>query len=232
MILVSSCGCLRPIHWSQVLSREWRCSWSSSDRRCSNYNLVINLMLLLILEVWRYVLVTELDFLRRNDAIWYPWFLSSLVQVMACCIISTKPLPDDWSSTRTSVRNTSDYVDCLCVFWATLLQVIGAVWVSTCRWLNLLAPWRFEWHFRCNFQNNFSDDDVSYVLWNWMSLDLTDNESTLVQVIAWCCQATSVTWASVDPDLCCHVASLGHNELTQACSETIHVIYMIWFFWK
>ena len=29
-----------PIHWSQVLllSREWRCSWSSADRRCSNYN--------------------------------------------------------------------------------------------------------------------------------------------------------------------------------------------------
>ena len=26
------------IHWSQVLSWEWRCSWSSADRRCSNYN--------------------------------------------------------------------------------------------------------------------------------------------------------------------------------------------------
>ena len=37
MIPVSSCSCLCPIHWSQVLSREWRCSWSSADRRCSNY---------------------------------------------------------------------------------------------------------------------------------------------------------------------------------------------------
>ena len=37
MFLVSSCSCLCPIHWSQVLSREWRCSWSSADRRCSNY---------------------------------------------------------------------------------------------------------------------------------------------------------------------------------------------------
>ena len=27
MILVSSCSCLWSIHWSQVLSREWRCSW-------------------------------------------------------------------------------------------------------------------------------------------------------------------------------------------------------------
>ena len=41
MILVSSCNCLCPIHWSQVLSREWICSWSSADRRCSNYTLVI-----------------------------------------------------------------------------------------------------------------------------------------------------------------------------------------------
>ena len=26
-----------PDCWSQVLSREWRCSWSSADRRCFNY---------------------------------------------------------------------------------------------------------------------------------------------------------------------------------------------------
>ena len=30
MFLVSSCSCLCPIQWSQVLSREWRCSWSST----------------------------------------------------------------------------------------------------------------------------------------------------------------------------------------------------------
>ena len=33
---------LCPIQWSQVLSREWRCSWSSADRRCSNYIWVID----------------------------------------------------------------------------------------------------------------------------------------------------------------------------------------------
>ena len=42
MFLVSSCSGLCPIHWSQVLSWEWRCSWSSADRRCSNYIWVIN----------------------------------------------------------------------------------------------------------------------------------------------------------------------------------------------
>ena len=42
MFLVSSHSCLRSIHWSQVLSWEWRCSWSSTDRQCSNYIWVIN----------------------------------------------------------------------------------------------------------------------------------------------------------------------------------------------
>ena len=42
MFLVSSCSCLRSINWSHVLSWEWRCSWSSADRRCSNYIWVIN----------------------------------------------------------------------------------------------------------------------------------------------------------------------------------------------
>ena len=28
--------------WSQILSGEWRCSWSSADRWCSNYIRVIN----------------------------------------------------------------------------------------------------------------------------------------------------------------------------------------------
>ena len=35
-------SCLCPIYWSHVLSRKWRCSWSSADRRCSNYIWVIN----------------------------------------------------------------------------------------------------------------------------------------------------------------------------------------------
>ena len=42
MILVSLCRCLCPINSSQVLSRSLRCSWSSADRRCSNYIWVID----------------------------------------------------------------------------------------------------------------------------------------------------------------------------------------------
>ena len=44
----------------------------------------------------------------------------------------------------------------------------------------------------------------------WMSLDFTDDQSILVQVMAWCRQAT---------DLCCHMASLGHNELSKTGSS-------------
>ena len=42
MFLIWSCSCLCLIHWSQVLSIEWRCSWSRADKRCSNYIWVIN----------------------------------------------------------------------------------------------------------------------------------------------------------------------------------------------
>ena len=42
MFLISSCNCLCAIYWSQVLSWEWRCSWCSADRRCSNYIWVIH----------------------------------------------------------------------------------------------------------------------------------------------------------------------------------------------
>ena len=42
MSLVLSCSCLCPSYWCYVLSWEWRCSWSSADRWCSNYIWVIN----------------------------------------------------------------------------------------------------------------------------------------------------------------------------------------------
>ena len=39
---VLSCSCLCRIHWRQVLSREWRCSWSIACWHCSNYIWVID----------------------------------------------------------------------------------------------------------------------------------------------------------------------------------------------
>ena len=39
------------------------------------------------------------------------------------------------------------------------------------------------------------------------ALELTGDKSTLVQHQA-------ISWANVDPDLCRHIGSLGHNEST------------------
>ena len=41
IILVLSSSCLCAIRWYYMLNREWRCSWSSADRWCSNYIWVI-----------------------------------------------------------------------------------------------------------------------------------------------------------------------------------------------
>ena len=59
MILVSSCICLCPIHWSQVLSREWRCSWSTANRQWSTIWLPIKVQL--ILGIWLYFMCHACD---------------------------------------------------------------------------------------------------------------------------------------------------------------------------
>ena len=47
-----------------------------------------------------------------------------------------------------------------------------------------------------------------------MPQNLTDDKSTLVQVMDWSLQATShYTWDNVDLDLYRPMASLSHNEL-------------------
>ena len=47
-----------------------------------------------------------------------------------------------------------------------------------------------------------------------MSLNLADDKSILVQVTAWCRQAQAIHWTNVDPALCRHMSSIGHNKLT------------------
>ena len=62
-------------------------------------------------------------------------------------------------------------------------------------WFNSLAPGKFEWNFRYLIFQIISVMDgwgISCELaLKWMSLDLTNDKSTLVQVMAWCRQATS-----------------------------------------
>ena len=60
---------------------------------------------------------------------------------------------------------------------------------------NSLVPGRFQFNFReVIFKLNLVNGGwgISYeIALRWMPLDLTDDKSTLVQVMAWCCQASS-----------------------------------------
>ena len=65
----------------------------------------------------------------------------------------------------------------------------------TTAWLNSLTPGKFEWNFRYSILQIISvigGWGISCELaLRWMSLDLADDKSTLVQVMAWCRQAIS-----------------------------------------
>ena len=60
IFFVSSCSCLCQIHWSQVLSWEWRCSWNSADRRCFNYIWVIN----------KFIVYQGVSYIRDLTVVW------------------------------------------------------------------------------------------------------------------------------------------------------------------
>ena len=92
MIIVSSPSCLCPVHWSQLLSPEWRCSWSSANRRGSTTSewstSLLPSKVRVILAVWRYienrmhnilsiVYITVLHRLSRHMDSLYPSTLSN-----------------------------------------------------------------------------------------------------------------------------------------------------------
>ena len=63
---------------------------------------------------------------------------------------------------------------------------------------NSLAPGKFEWNFRYLIYKWISvidgwgiSDEIVLIITIWISLDFADDQSTLVQVMAWCRQATS-----------------------------------------
>ena len=62
----------------------------------------------------------------------------------------------------------------------------------------------------------------SYNAFRRMPWNLIDVKSALVQVMAWCHQATS--HSNVDQVLCCHMASLGYNEIIyQDWNKMVHI---------
>ena len=58
------------------------------------------------------------------------------------------------------------------------------------------------------------NDDSQYWFWKWLGA----------------IRHLAITWANVDEDLCCHMASLGPNELMQSnilCSYTLSCEYRV-----
>ena len=86
-------------------------------------------------------------------------------------------------------------------------------------YINSLALRRYEWYFTRVILKLFLVID-GWVIYRefavrWMSLDVIVDKSTIFQVKAWCRQA------DLDPDLWHHMASLRHNELTPAASDSL-----------
>ena len=81
------------------------------------------------------------------------------------------------------------------------------------RALSQLSPGRPGGDFECL---NFKHKIYWYLEYSTKLDHLIDEKSTLVQAMAWSHQAPqAITWANVDPDLFCHMASPACNELNR-----------------
>ena len=115
-----------------------------------------------------------------------PWFQA---------LSSHHPLPK-WSESLNNLWRAS----CCFLSWKWLSVTIFSLFFfqkkkPSKQIVNSLAPGKFEWNFKYLILQIISVIDgwgISCELaLRWMSLDLTDDKSTLVQVMAWCRQATS-----------------------------------------
>ena len=90
--------------------------------------------------------------------------------------------------------------------------------------VNSLAPGRFQFDFRyvifklilVNGGWGISD----WIAFRWMPLDLTDDESTLVQVMAWCSQATNHYLSQCWPRFMSPYGIIGPQKVKEIISHT------------
>ena len=98
--------------------------------------------------------------------------IPALVQIMAWCRPGNKPLSEPM-----------------------LVCLMMHICITRPQWVNSLAPGRFQFNFRkVIFKLRLVNGGwgIPYeIALRWIPLDLTDDMSTLVQVMAWCRQATS-----------------------------------------
>ena len=111
MILVSCRICLCPIHWSQMFSREWRCSRSSADRPCPNYIWVINSFIAYYgMSYIRGLTVVLEMFPRQPRQLWssHRWDTCHVTPLLKKWFVITvhAPGPDSWG--RISMMTSSN----------------------------------------------------------------------------------------------------------------------------
>ena len=105
---------------------------------------------------------------------------------------------------------------------------------------NSLVPGIFERKFRWRiFKWMLLVIDGWGISWEialrWMSLDQTNDKSTMVQLMAWCLVPDGtkpLPEPMFDPDLCPHTTPPGHNDLTHCSLVTPYgnmVLYLHWF---
>ena len=184
MFLVSSCSCLCPIHWSQVLHLEWICSWSRVDRWCFNYIWVTNNFI-----AWGAAYIRGLGIFEMPSIIW-----SHSIRIFKCIRISE--LQSYWAIDKILLYLSV----CVHISYVVQLGSPREIWMrlSKCNFQLCLSNWYLQF-----YGNTLG----------WMPPNFVD-KSMMVQVIAWCHQVKqAITWAKVDPVLWRHMASLNHNEL-------------------
>ena len=96
----------------------------------------------------------------------------------------------------TANTNNSTNINAVHISWGILTMYgMYAVWTSQLIPFNSLAPGKFKWNFRYVIFKQILVIDgwsiSSEITLIWMSLDFTDDQSTLIEVMAWCRQATS-----------------------------------------
>ena len=60
---------------------------------------------------------------------------------------------------------------------------------------------------------------------SWWSLDYLMISQHMVRLWLSAVRQQAITWNKVDPDLCRHMASLGHNELSAHCNAKFSLIW-------
>ena len=121
---------------------------------------------------------------------------------MACCLTAPSHyLNQWWHIVRSTLRNiiqwdlnqnTKIFIQ-ENAFENVALEMVAIFFWPVC--INLLAPGKFEWNFWSLIFQIISVIDgwgiFCELAHRWISLNLTNDKSTLVQVMAWCHQATS-----------------------------------------